>query len=59
MVLFLMFLDGLIHVSKCNLGLNLLYFIVLVIQRVWGKNHGILEGLEMKNKGEKSENALG
>ena len=32
-----------------------MYVEVTTDLRVWGKNHGSLEGLEIKNKGEKSE----
>ena len=52
----LKFIDGLIHVFGCNFGLNLLYNDITNDPMCLWKEPG---SLEMKNEGEKLEDAWG
>ena len=55
MVVLLKSLFHLIHVSRCNFRLNLLYIVSTNDPKCLDKAPRNLKGLEMKNEGEKSE----
>ena len=50
MVVFLKFLNGLIHISGCNFGLNLLYIDSTNDPKCLGKEPWKFRGFEIKKK---------